>query len=270
MSFLRAVLWSADHETGNMSQWYQGDGGGEFNSGSAVSSASRDQAHSGAYSAKLTISAPPVSGARLFRWKESQAYPALYYSAWYFFPQSYTISQYWNVFQWKSKTPQGNIDPFIVLNVGNRSNGAMYLYAYDWQRRITYGQSTKDIPIGQWFKVEAFYKCAADGSGQATFWQDGMQIINIPNVQTRYSNGDCQWSVDNYSNGVNPTPATIYIDDAVVSTTRGEGPAYSAPPPPVSTQSEPEVSAPAEGIASVPTPLLIGFAAVALLLATSR
>jgi hypothetical protein len=37
-------------------------------------------------------------------------------------------------------------------------------------------------------------------------------------VQTRYgySDAECSWSVNNYSNGLSPSPATIYVDDAKI------------------------------------------------------
>jgi uncharacterized protein (TIGR03437 family) len=76
------ILWSADHEEGNMSDWYTPSGGGEFNSGSGVSSASTDVAHSGRYSAKATISTPPSpSAVRLFRWAESRVQKEAYLHA---------------------------------------------------------------------------------------------------------------------------------------------------------------------------------------------
>jgi hypothetical protein len=217
------VIWSADVETGDTSQWYYpasnangGEGGGEFNSGTGDSVASRDFAHSGSWSLRMRITTPPESGTRMFRWLEPHTYPKLRYSAWFYFPQRYSVGTYWNIFQWKSKTSAGQVDPFFVLNVGNRGDGSMYLYLYNWQNRQAFQQSVKNIPVGQWFKVEADYWCAADGTGRVTFWQDGTQLFDVQNVQTRYGNGDCQWSLDNYSSGLSPSTSTIYIDDAQI------------------------------------------------------
>lgn len=221
-------LWTANHETGDLSQWYFPDpqkvnhGGGKYNSGIADSVASQEQAHSGKWSAKLSITTPskPTSGTRLFRWKESHEHPRLYYSAWYYFPLQYAILEgWWNIMQWKSKTATTN-DPFFVVNVGQRPDGAMYLYLFDWQKRITYNQSAKDIPVRKWFRIEAYYKCTGDGTGRVTIWQDGTLLIDVDDVRTRYANGDCQWSVNNYSSSLFPNPATIYIDDCAISTSR--------------------------------------------------
>ncbi len=224
------VPWSADMETGGdgLSQWYLpsccadgSNGGGVINSGIAAAGPSFDFAHGGTYSARLDIKTPstPTSGARLFRWNEPQSNSQLYYSVWYYFPQRFTPNgtpAWWNVFQWKSKSLTFGNNPFFILNVGNRVGGAMYFYLYDQYHQISYDQTVKDIPEGQWTRVEAFYACAPDISGHVTFWQDGVQIFDVANVQTRYLDGDCQWSVNNYTNSVNPTPATIYVDDAAI------------------------------------------------------
>ena len=73
------VLWNADMEDGSLRAWYApetsavGDfGGGEFTSGGGETGVSDAQAHSGRWSAKLTL--PTGSGgARLFRWREFRA-----------------------------------------------------------------------------------------------------------------------------------------------------------------------------------------------------
>lgn len=225
------VIWSADMETGDLSQWSVPDvpdgpntGGGVVNSGLARASVEEvGLAHSGLHAAKLFIdtqSTPglPTSGARLFRWLEPEKHAELYYRVWFYFPQRHVPNgdpPWWNVFQWKSKRNDVS-DPFIALNVGNRSDGAMYLYLYDKNAKNSYNQAVKNIPEGQWFRVDAFYKCSGEKNGHVTFWQDGAQILDVGNLQTRYADGDCQWSVNNYSSSLNPSSATIYVDDAAI------------------------------------------------------
>lgn len=225
------IIWSADMETGDLSQWSVPDvpggpnsGGGVFNSGLATARVDEvGLAHSGLHAAKLFINTQstgelPTSGTRLFRWLEPEKHPELYYRVWFYFPQRYVPNgnpPWWNVFQWKSKRSDVS-DPFIALNVGNRSDGAMYFYLYDKNAQKSYGQSIKNIPEGQWVRVDAFYKCSGEKTGHVTFWQDGTQILDVPNVQTRYPNGNCSWSVNNYSTSLNPSAADIYVDDAAI------------------------------------------------------
>ena len=226
-----SVLWSADMETGDLSEWSRPDvpggphtGGGVFDSGTATATVGvASPAHSGIHSAKLYINTLnpaeiSTSGVRLFRWLEPESQSELHYSVWYYFPRRYIPNgnpPWWNVFQWKSKRGDA-IDPFFALNVGNRPDGSMYFYLYNQNTKTSYQQAIKNIPDGQWFRVEAFYKCAGDNTGHVTFWQGGAQIFDVPNVQTRYADGDCQWSVNNYSKSLNPSTATIYIDDAAI------------------------------------------------------
>jgi polysaccharide lyase-like protein len=227
------ALWSANMETGDLSQWYStpagvGSAGGAIeNSGIANAVASTDFAHGGRYSAKLTITTPdtPTSGVRLFRWAESQKYPQLYYSVWYYFPQNYTPSLFWNVLQWKSKHVVSGVatnDPFFTLEVGTNPSGEMFFYLGDDNTQTTYqqvSQSVVPVPVGRWFNVQAFYQCDGNGAGRVAIWQDGTQLWDIQNVNTRYADGDCQWSVNNYSSGLTPATATIYVDDAAISMT---------------------------------------------------
>jgi hypothetical protein len=231
------TIWSADFETGNTSQWYlpsasadANAGGGEFDSGIAWTTPSQLYAHSGKWSLEMTIITPPVSATRMFRWLEPRTYNNLYYSVWYYFPQTYQPTNFWNVFQWKSKIAStGQDDPFFIVNVGNRSDGSMFLYLFNWQTRQRYTQTVINVPVRQWFNVSAHYVCAADNKGTATVWQDGIELFDVENVVTRYSNGDCQWSVNNYSDAVTPTPTTIYIDDAAIAVQKSGAPPL--PPP---------------------------------------
>jgi hypothetical protein len=226
-----SILWSADMETGDLSQWSRpyvpggpDAGGGVFNSGTATATVDvASLSHSGTHSAKLyinTLNSPGMStsGTRLFRWLEPENHSALYYSVWYFFPRRYIPNgnpPWWNVFQWKSKRGDTS-DPFFALNVGNRPDGSMYLYLYNQNTKTSYSQTIMNIPDGKWFHVEAFCKCAGNKTGHVTFWQDGTQIFDVPDVQTRYADGTCAWSVNNYSSSLDPVSATIYIDDAAI------------------------------------------------------
>jgi hypothetical protein len=247
-----SILWTADHEEGNLNDWYLNGGGGEFNSGNGVSQASRDFAHTGSWSAKGTITAPGTQAIRLFRWAESRQNPQAYYSAWYYFPKKMTSSTWGpNIFQFKSKSDSEQSDPFWDLNVRLRSNGNMYLHLNWWGELYTlygiegphqgefgwhtYAQTLKDLPVGQWVHIEAYLRQSATFTGQLIVWQDGVEIFNQNNVKTRHpqngSWGPNDWSINNYGQDVYPSPFTIYFDDAAVSTARlGPGSSDTTPP----------------------------------------
>jgi hypothetical protein len=213
------VQWSSGLETGNFSEWEQNWGGGIFNTGTGNASVSSDVAHSGRYSAKMAIdtSSGGPQAVRIFRWNESRADQSAYYRVWYYFPQQYSGMNWWNVFQWKSKTPSRN-DAFWQLNVGNRPDGTMNFYVYNWVNSRSYSQSVVNIPVGRWFRVDAFYTQSSDNNGRVTFWQDGVKFFDMSGVNTKYPDGDVQWAVANYTDGISPSKATIYVDDAAIST----------------------------------------------------
>ena len=111
----------------------------------------------------------------------------------------------------------------MVLNIDQRADGHMYVYLWDGIRSLNVGDAAIDLPLNQWIHIEAFYHHATDATGHVTFWQDGQQIIDVANVQTQWPSTDedaRQWSIDSYTNGLTPSAATIYVDDAVISTTR--------------------------------------------------
>ena len=97
----------------------------------------------------------------------------------------------------------------------------MALGPFNWKIKTSYPALKRiNVPVGRWFQVQALYKCAGDMSGEAIVWEDGVKLFEVHNVQTRYAaDNGCGWSVNNYSDGLNPSPATIYIDDAEIFTT---------------------------------------------------
>ena len=215
-----SILWSADHETGDLSQWTQDqDGQAVYNSGTGVVTITTTVAHSGHYALRLSISDADgqSQAARIFRWNEDQQ--EAYYSAWLYFPQRYTAS-WWIVWQWKSKDPTiPGSDPTWALDVGNRSNGSMYFYLVDvitqqWYRTQL---TPLDIPVGKWVHVEGFFRHTQDMTGHVIIWQDGVKLFDIAGVQTALHD-HVHWGLANYSGDITPGDVTIYADDAVIST----------------------------------------------------
>lgn len=244
-----AIIWSADHEEASEEDWYRpndaGHGGGEYNSGCAGTSPvygfgrNPTGADQWPFSLVLTMAAPcgslPVSGTRMFRWLEAQQNPDLYYKVWYYFPNIFTLTDpvnpWWNIMTWKSvSTNPSRNDPFFNLNIANRANGNMFLSLYevkpyDPPSATSYGQALVDLPVAQWFYVEAFYKSRGDATGQLTIWQGDelhrVLLWDVRDVQTRYSDaegGATTWAVTSYGNGTSPHPAQFAIDDAEIRT----------------------------------------------------
>ena len=154
--------------------------------------------------------------------REPRLYSDAYYSVWLYVPRQYTVNvQWWNVFQWKSKSPSAN-EPFWVVDVLNRPDGSMYLSLYDGRTRIRYEQGLMNLPVKRWFHVQAFLRASANGRGRIVVWQDGVKLWDIRNITTKFQDGDQQWSVNKYSDDVKPQPTVISADDARIE--RGPAP----------------------------------------------
>lgn len=248
------LLWSANHEAGNLDEWSMNGGGGLYPSPvdtpHAVHSASRDQARSGAWSHKMQITTPsePAAGCRAFRWAEPIANRVAYYSCWFFVPTDYTLThdpetgRFLNLWQFKSRSQGGaRNDPLWALYATPDATGKLYLrVGWGWGGTTCagpyssspvggkwYEPSMKNpIPVGRWFQVQAYLYQSKGFGGQLKVWVDGVQTHTFQNVRTSYPNTaynawQCnnEWSVNLYSDGMEPNPAVIYIDDAAISLT---------------------------------------------------
>jgi hypothetical protein len=237
-------------ESGDLRGWYMPcdtaspcghEGGGEFDSGNAFSQPSWDVAHSGSWSAKLIATTPPESGTRLFRWQEPHANRALYYSLWVYLPNGIKLTKnYFNLFQFKSTSAdRKQNDPIWVFDVNNGHDGTVWIscewgaggtnlagpYSSDGVGFKSHSQNIATLPTGKWVHLEAYLRESNSFDGQLTFWQDGEKLFDFKNIRTSYANctqnswcASNEWSVNLYSDGLSPSPAAIYVDDAAIST----------------------------------------------------
>lgn len=159
-----------------------------------------------------------------------------YYSVWMHLPEAVTVSgSFWNVFQWKARPGQGQSpDPAAAIRLDNNGPGGALKPHLEWNRDfffpgqgdVAYQQTLVTTPIGQWFHFEAFLHQAADLTGRIIVWQDGVQIFDVQDIQTKYPGADTEtfnsqtWAFNNYSNGLTPSPYTMYFDDAVIASER--------------------------------------------------
>ena len=96
----------------------------------------------------------------------------------------------------------------------------MYFYLYNGYQKTSYQQRLTDIPVGQWFQVEVYHRSRGDNTGAITVWQDGVELFDVQGVQTRYLEGDIQWSINNYTDNIRADTVTLYVDDMIISKAR--------------------------------------------------
>jgi hypothetical protein len=92
--------------------------------------------------------------------------------------------------------------------------------------------------------IEARLRWSEAEDGALTVWQDGRQVIDVEGVRTAHASKEPfarAWSLDNYTNGLEPPDAAFNVDDAVISLDR-VGP--TPEPEPVPTETTPTGTAP--------------------------
>ncbi|MFS4415481.1 heparin lyase I family protein [Maribacter sp. 2307ULW6-5] len=254
-----SVLWHSNFEDRSFKSWedegtgHEYAGGGIFKTDNANSSLeiTREMAHSGQYAALATIRNVGSPGApkavRLMRWtdlpwnKGGTYFPKeAYYSVFLYFPKAYDPKKpednnplndggWWNIFQFKSDNNAGS-QPMAVVDVYNEG-GKMYLglvvKTYANQDSDTHSlsyvvqQEPLPLPVGEWVHLEAFYKKATDASGALSLWQNGNPILEKKGFQTQFfEEGATVWGIGNYSDYIHGGKALVYMDDAIVSTSR--------------------------------------------------
>lgn len=252
-----SILWSADHEEGDLNDWefydYEYAGGGVFALGAGEVSveAALGMAHSGLFSARTTITNAfrAKNGSRAVRlmrsadrpWDDAGYYfpDEAYYSVWMYFPKTYNANKYepwdpgdggwWNVLQFNANDDLGQPQPVWSLDVDHddlTNSMSFYLFSKQNKPSIQVQANPVRIPVGRWVHVEAYYRVSAQDAGQITIWQDGQQILDVNNVYTALSTMEEHpiWAVGNHTDhiagGKTDGTATIYFDDAVVSKKR--------------------------------------------------
>lgn len=229
-----ALLWVADMETGDISQWSASVSGksitcgGPQNSGGGEAHASTVVSRSGSYAAALVIEdVDGDQGTRLFRGRcESADHPeGLYYGVWFFVPEHHeTLAGWWNVFQFKSKPfgYDGGSDPMWVIDLLDQGDGSMRLRLRDKisGSSVYHGTAEATFPTGRWVHLEAFFRGGWHGDGEIRIWQDGVELWHFAGIDTIREDGDIRWAVNNYTSSIRPDPAVIYIDDATIATMR--------------------------------------------------
>jgi hypothetical protein len=244
---VREVLWVGDLETGDDSQWRSVSISGKA-SADVVTSTTR----SGEYALRLTnwfVDGTHNAGARMnlqgpFGEDPRNLPDDGYYSAWYYIP--FLFEGHSNIFQFKQSdvTEWDDGEPVehtrrMLWKIGLHYEGGD---TYDLEIRTRIDQETgewtpesqlvgmidADIPIGEWFHVEARYRWGQDGEGRTTVWLNGDRVWDRQ-ATTWASDLVCmhrcrEFTINHYLGDyqgyVAPGDSWIFVDDAMLATTR--------------------------------------------------
>jgi hypothetical protein len=216
------IIWSANHESGDLSEWSIGaEGGDSADAPDATVSVTTEYAHGGKYAVKLTNGA--IGTAKEARVWRVGAFPReAYYSAWYFLPRSYVTKVDWTILQFRAPTSDPSVlGYFLDLDLRSLPGGELVLSLMD--HRPAYLRSpTADpallVPVGRWFQLETFFRNADDETGRLMVWLDGQ--LNYDVRRPMGSHDAVYWTPCNVGNDLTPTQSSIYVDDAAMSLVR--------------------------------------------------
>jgi hypothetical protein len=217
------LLWSARHETGDLSEWSADmKGGSSADTPDTSLALSADYAHSGGHSVKLANAA--VSNAEEVRlWRTDQFPQAAYYSAWFYLPRAYQTMDDWTIMQLRNPLPSDPTTISLLLDVDLRSlpSGDLILSVYDHRPdylRAATPDPAVSVPVGEWFQVQAFFDASSGADGRFVLWLNDHLLYDL----SRPFNvgGTVYFSVCSAGHALSPTDSAIYVDDAAVSLTR--------------------------------------------------
>lgn len=223
------ILWSSNHETGDLSDWYKNQSGAVYNTGGSDASVTvtNTAAHSGTYAVKMEVWNIDTSkrACRIFRWAEHLQ--SGYFSCWLMFPTLPTVNGWLNIFQFKKKNWEtGAVDPTWYNEAKNKSQETTLTLTH-WEQEWNISPNINSSPAlkaGEWFHVEWYYKDGVN-DGELRIWINGIEVWNLTNVNTRGIDPDIQWAPSLYGINVQPGHLVMYMDDAVISSEK-VGPNY--------------------------------------------
>jgi hypothetical protein len=207
------VVWSADHATGDLSQWEADGHGRQEIVGAASALVSAEQL-------VLTSNTETgESGASLWRDADQRA---AYYSARYLVPEQTWTSSAWTILRFASLDPEGTARAGSDLLLRSLPGGGYVLVLFDHNRRYLQAP-LPDPPLrvepGQWFELAVYLRQADDESGAIKVWLDGSLAYDLAHRQTR-SGATMRFAVSNIAAALEPSTAVLHVDDVMISLSR--------------------------------------------------
>jgi hypothetical protein len=209
------VVWSANHETGDTSQWQAA----ESESGVILNaSVSDEHARSGGYSLRIASTGPMANVGAGFDFNTLRE---AYFSAWFYLPSAFAGIEEWNLMGFASRGEgcpgPGTTCPGVDVKLRSLPNGELLLYVFNDERDVLQPPLSAPpvyVPVARWFHVEARYRRAVDHAGRFTLWVDGTPEFGFEGWRTAEFD-NLFWNL-----GSPPEAASspeLYVDDAAIS-----------------------------------------------------
>jgi hypothetical protein len=224
-----SLLWSATFEPGNLSEWTGDGNGGAFGDINLVPTVTTVVAHSGRYAGLLTLAPTAGMTSTNYLFRDAPSPAAAYYSAWFYVPSTVTVGTWLSLTHFRGSTTGdgNNLSAIWDVNLYPRTDGSLAAQLFDYSTQQNSRQPNVvplPFPFDTWVQFEVYFVKAIGPTGRIQVWQDGTLILERDAVAT-VTNDWLQWDAGGACDALTSSPATVYIDDAAISTVRvGTGP----------------------------------------------
>jgi hypothetical protein len=232
------VLWSADLETGDLSQWTgAGEGQTVFNPGDAKASVldlsrespdpsmsvevTSEAAHSGTHALKLSNPGTDdkrETGMELLRVIGPAA--DVFYSAWFMLPKDVELSPSITIARLRSRNDAGEVLNGEELQLRSLPTGGYVLQVFNNSSaflREPLPEQPPHLDAGRWSQIEARYESQV--GGRLRVWLDGKLVYDL-NGRPGAAGKDLVLSVCNTGEIFDPAPLDVFVDDVAVTLSR--------------------------------------------------
>lgn len=242
------VLWSADLETGDLSQWTDaGEGQTVFNPGDAKASVldlsrespdpsmsvevTSEAAHGGTHALKLSNPGTEdkrETGMELLRVVGPAA--DVFYSAWFMLPEDVELRPSITIARLRSRNDAGEVLNGEELQLRSLPTGGYVLQIFNNSSaflREPLPEQPPHLYAGHWSQIETRYEPQV--GGRLRVWLDGKLVYDLTG-RPGAAGKDLVLSICNTGEIFDPAPLDLFVDDIAVTLSRvGPNGTLSAP-----------------------------------------
>jgi hypothetical protein len=218
-----ALVWSADHESGDFSDWER-DGdfyGGEYEWGDVSSyvdvGVGRDDTSGVVARIDTGARGETSGGVRMYRRIEPGA---AYYSAWFKLEEAHRVTDWWSIFLFHARDASLSLENDVSLwdvRLVNDDAGRLSLqfFDHDTMRGTASPADQGRLTPGTWFELKAYLDYRPPDSTRVSVWQNDTLLFDMKNLRTN-AEENVYWCVGNGAAELSPADSTLYLDDAAV------------------------------------------------------
>jgi hypothetical protein len=211
-------LWWSDHETGDLADWTRGGDaeGASYESGGGAVAVVTGLARSGHYALVSTTPAAGAAGTTAGQvTRKTASATGAYFGAWFYVPAVARPATYWVFFSFHAAGGAALWD--LKLAPDGAGGLALQLLHHDTGDVAPLRLLT--VPIGRWFQVQASYRALGDAGDALRVWQDDAPIFEVSGADAAGAGG-VQWTLGSITDGLQPGPVSLLVDDAFIATRR--------------------------------------------------